>query len=90
MSALVLVSNVLVHFHVCKRNSFCLTCLSSMMYCKATTDFKNVFVGDGEIAQWLGALTDLLEVLSSIPSSHMIAHNRQCDLMPSAGLQVYR
>jgi hypothetical protein len=30
----------------------------------------------GEMAQWLRVLTALLEVLSSIPSNHMVAHNR--------------
>jgi len=29
----------------------------------------------GETAQWLGALTALPEVLSSIPSNHMVPHN---------------
>ena len=29
----------------------------------------------GEMAQWLRALTALPEVLSSIPSNHMVAHN---------------
>ena len=29
----------------------------------------------GEMAQWLRALTALSEVLSSIPSNHMMAHN---------------
>ncbi|XP_038937965.1 voltage-dependent calcium channel gamma-7 subunit isoform X1 [Rattus norvegicus] len=29
----------------------------------------------GEMAQWLGALTALPEVLSSNPSNHMVAHN---------------
>jgi hypothetical protein len=29
----------------------------------------------GEMAQQLRALTALLEVLSSIPSNHMVAHN---------------
>ena len=32
-------------------------------------------VGAGEMAQWLRALTVLPEVLSSIPSNHMVAHN---------------
>jgi hypothetical protein len=31
--------------------------------------------GAGEMAQWLRALTALPEVLSSIPSIHMVAHN---------------
>jgi hypothetical protein len=31
--------------------------------------------GDGEMAQQLRALTALPEVLSSIPSNHMVAHN---------------
>jgi hypothetical protein len=29
----------------------------------------------GEVALWLRAMTVLLEVLSSIPSNHMVAHN---------------
>jgi hypothetical protein len=29
----------------------------------------------GEMAQWLRALSALPEVLSSIPSNHMVAHN---------------
>jgi hypothetical protein len=31
--------------------------------------------GAGEMAQQLGALTVLPEILSSIPSNHMVAHN---------------
>jgi hypothetical protein len=31
--------------------------------------------GAGEMAQWFRALTALTEVLSSIPSNHMVAHN---------------
>jgi hypothetical protein len=31
--------------------------------------------GAGEMAQQVRALTALLEVLSSIPSNHMVAHN---------------
>jgi hypothetical protein len=30
---------------------------------------------DGEMAQWLSTLTVLPEVLSSISSNHMVAHN---------------
>jgi hypothetical protein len=33
------------------------------------------YFGVGEMAQWLRALTALPEVLSSIPSNHMVAHN---------------
>jgi hypothetical protein len=32
-------------------------------------------IGAGEMAQQLRALTALAEVLSSIPSNHMVAHN---------------
>jgi hypothetical protein len=32
-------------------------------------------IGAGEMAQWLRAPTVLAEVLSSIPSNHMVAHN---------------
>jgi hypothetical protein len=39
----------------------------------------------GEMAQWVRALTALPEVLSSIPSNHMVAHNHlQWDLAPSS------
>jgi hypothetical protein len=31
--------------------------------------------GVGEMAQWLRTLMALPEVLSSIPSNHMVAHN---------------
>ena len=40
-----------------------------------------------EMAQWLRALTTLPEVLSSIPSDHMVTHNHlYWDLMPSSGV----
>jgi hypothetical protein len=40
----------------------------------------------GEMAPCLRALTALPEVLSSIPSNHMVAHSHpQCNLMPSSG-----
>jgi hypothetical protein len=40
-----------------------------------------------EMAQWLKALTALPEVLSLIPSNHMVAHNHlQWELMPSSGV----
>ena len=35
------------------------------------------WVGAGEMAQWLRALTALPEVLSSNPGNHMVAHNHQ-------------
>ena len=39
------------------------------------------------MAQWLRALSALLEVLSSVPSNHMVAHNHlKWDLMPSPGV----
>ena len=39
------------------------------------------------MAQWLKALTALPEVLSLIPSNHMVAHNHlQWELMPSSGV----
>ncbi|EDL78366.1 rCG31757 [Rattus norvegicus] len=37
--------------------------------------FKNSHWRAGEMAQWLRALTAFPEVLSSIPSNHMVAHN---------------
>jgi hypothetical protein len=36
---------------------------------------KDTKGGAGETAQWLRALTALPEVLSSIPSNHMVSHN---------------
>jgi hypothetical protein len=39
------------------------------------------------MTQWLRALTAILEVLSSIPSNHMVAHNHlQWNLKPSSDL----
>jgi hypothetical protein len=32
-------------------------------------------LGAGEMAQWVGALTALPEVVSSNPRNHMVAHN---------------
>ena len=37
--------------------------------------YKTSATGAGEMAQWLRALTALPEVLSSVPSNHMVAHN---------------
>ena len=43
--------------------------------------------GAGEMAQRLRALAVLLEVLSSIPSNHIVAHSHlYWDLMPSSGM----
>jgi hypothetical protein len=42
---------------------------------KTTLIFKNIKMWAGEMAQQLRVLTALLEVLSSIPSNHMVAHN---------------
>ena len=43
---------------------------------KASFDwFKKELNRAGELAQWLRALTALPEVLSSIPSNHMVAHS---------------
>jgi hypothetical protein len=36
--------------------------------------FRKVTIRAGEMAQWLGALTALPEVLSSSPSNHMVTH----------------
>jgi len=48
---------------------------------------KGVVLWAGEMAQWLRALTVLPEVLSSIPSNHMVAHNHlSWDLIPSSGV----
>jgi len=48
---------------------------------------KENLLGAGEMAQWLRALTAYPEVLSSIPSTHMVAHNHlRWNLMPSSGV----
>jgi hypothetical protein len=36
---------------------------------------KRCGLENGEVAQWLGALIALPEVLSSIPTNYMVAHN---------------
>ena len=50
--------------------------------------FSGTFLsGAGEMAQWLRALATFAEVLSSIPSTHMVAHNHlSWDLMLSSGV----
>ena len=48
-------------------------------------------MGAGEMAQRLRALAALPEVLSSIPSNHIVAHNHlQWGLMPSSGVSEDR
>jgi hypothetical protein len=51
---------------------------------------KLLLGGAEEMAQSLRALSALPEVLSSIPSNHMVAHNHQYWYpMPSSGMQAY-
>jgi hypothetical protein len=45
------------------------------IHLKMRISFKNFIYRAGEMAQELRALTALPEVLSSIPSNHMVAHN---------------
>jgi hypothetical protein len=42
--------------------------------CIMNYNSQKINLGVGEMAQWLRALTALPEVLSSIPSNHMVAH----------------
>jgi hypothetical protein len=37
--------------------------------------YESFLLGAGEVVQWVRALTALLEVLSSNPSNHIVAHN---------------
>jgi hypothetical protein len=37
--------------------------------------FKIIYLGAGEMAQWLRMLTALPKFLSSNPSNHMVVHN---------------
>jgi hypothetical protein len=49
-----------------------------------------MYTGVGQMVHQLRERSALLEVLSSIPSNHMMAHNHfSWDLMPSSGLQAY-
>jgi hypothetical protein len=43
--------------------------------CIAESTFNNFIFWAGEMAQWLRTLALLPEVLSSIPSNHMVTHN---------------
>ena len=58
---------LLVKWHKYKTET--LACFASSL------KFKNAMHWVGEMAQWLSTLTVLLEVLSSIPNNHMVAHN---------------
>jgi hypothetical protein len=50
-------------------------------------ELSNIEEGAEEMAQRLRALTALPEVLSSIPSNHVLVHNHlSWDLMPSSGV----
>jgi hypothetical protein len=62
--------------------------MSKCLFLKCCNDNKKEKQqGAGEMAQWLRALTALPEVLSSIPSNHMVAHNHlEWDPMPSFGV----
>jgi hypothetical protein len=42
---------------------------------RKTESMQREYQGAGEMAQWLRTLTALPEVLSSIPSYHMVVHN---------------
>jgi len=44
--------------------------------------FKNIFLGGGEMVQWLKALAALPEDWGSILSTHMAAHNHCLTLVP--------
>jgi hypothetical protein len=60
-----MIFNILVNFHFANPLSICIP----------LTLKKNETTGAGEMAQQLRALTALPEVLSSISSNHMVAHN---------------
>ena len=61
--------------------------MSKCLFLKCCNENKKEKQRAGEMAQWLRALTALPEVLSSIPSNHMVAHNRlEWDPMPSFGV----
>jgi hypothetical protein len=48
---------------------------------------QRIFFWAGEMAQCLRAMSSLPEVLSSIPSNHMVAYNYlEWNLMPSSGV----
>ena len=50
-------------------------CYQNWLLSNTALDFgKNLYIA-GETAQWLRALAALPEVLSSIPSNHMVAHS---------------
>jgi hypothetical protein len=50
-------------------------------------NLKNQQNWAGEMAQWLRALMALPEVLSSIPSNHMVTHNHMWwDSMPTSDM----
>jgi len=50
-------------------------CLMWLLQTEFRSSARTVCAAVGEMAQWLRALTAFPEVLSSIPSNHMVAHN---------------
>jgi hypothetical protein len=62
-------------------------CVRRQQQCTHKYKMNKGFLGAGEMAQWLRALTVLPEVLSSSPSNRTVAHNLlKWDPMPSSGV----
>ena len=60
-----------------KTSGFSRECICDLKFILILKELRleNCIFRAGEMSQWLGALTALPEVLSSIPSNHMVAHN---------------
>jgi hypothetical protein len=66
-----------------------LHCLLFLLVCFCLSILMN-YLWAGEMAQQSRALSALPEILNSIPSNHMVAHNHLFwNLMPPSDMQVY-
>jgi hypothetical protein len=64
-----------IHVSVSKYTFYIHMTLFSFLKVLPSVSILEIHLRAGEMAQWLRALTALPEVLSSIPSNHMMAHN---------------
>ena len=70
------------------QDALLISCCDKKYSTKATEEWEG---WAGEMAQELEALTIFPEVLSSIPSNHMVAHNHlYWSLIPSSGVSKDR
>jgi hypothetical protein len=70
------VSLKVLAFSVCRGRGIRLVAWGLCLDSKEDRAFKSEQIWAGAMVQWLRAMADLPDILSSIPSNHTVAHNR--------------